>query len=100
MAECNSVVPLTNLDTAVLQFRQVLETPPITDSARCIVMGYLVAALSLRFMYTNQINDLDESIYLRCDLYELRDDMKVNNVSASFLLNNSLLRPRRLWLSL
>ncbi|KJA23923.1 hypothetical protein HYPSUDRAFT_66012 [Hypholoma sublateritium FD-334 SS-4] len=79
MAECNSVVPLAILDTAIFQFRQVFETPPTTDSARCIVMGYLVAALSLRFMYTNQINDLDESIYLRCDLYELRDDMEVNN---------------------
>ena len=89
MAKCNSVGPLTSLDTAVLQFRQVLETPSLKDSERCIVMGHLAAALSLRFMYTNQTHDLDESIYIRCDLYELRDDMKTNDVSTFFLMNTS-----------
>ena len=89
MAKCNSVGPLTSLDTAVFQFRQALETPLLTDSERCIVMGHLSAALSLRFMYTNQIYDLDESIYIRCDLYELRDDMKTNDVSTSSLMNHA-----------
>ena len=68
MAECMAGLSLSNLDDAVLLFRQVMDNRPTTHPLHTDAMRDLASALGVRFMYTNQIHDLTESLTLRSEI--------------------------------
>jgi hypothetical protein len=65
MAKCKAGLSLSNLDNAVVLFRQVMDSRPMTHPLHADAMRDLASALGVRFMYTNQIHDLTESLALR-----------------------------------
>jgi hypothetical protein len=61
---------LGNLDTVVFLFRQVMDMWPMTHTLHTDAMRDLSFALGIRFMYTHQINDLQEAFSLRRSIFE------------------------------
>jgi len=84
MAECKAGLSLSNLNTAVVLFRQVLDSRPATHPLHTDTMRDLASALGVRFMYTNQIHDLKESWTLRSETVKgwNPDQNSSHNVSA------------------
>ena len=70
MAECKAGLSLSNLDNAVFLFRQVIDSRPTTHPLHTDAMRDLASALGVRFMYTNQIHDLTESLTLRSEIVD------------------------------
>ena len=68
MAECKAGLALTNLDDVIFLFRQVIDSHPMTHPLHTCAMRDLASALGVRFMYTNQIHDLTESLTLRSEI--------------------------------
>jgi hypothetical protein len=68
MAKCKAGLSLSNLDNAVVLFRQVMDSRPTTHPLHADAMRDLASALGVRFMYTNQIRDLTESLTLRNEI--------------------------------
>ena len=68
MAECKAGLSLSNLNNAVVLFRQVKDNRPTTHPLHTDAMRDLASALGVRFMYTNQIHDLTESLALRSEI--------------------------------
>ena len=64
MAECKAGLLLSNLNNAVFLFCQVIDSHLTTHLLHADAMRYLASALGVRFMYTNQIHDLTESLTL------------------------------------
>ncbi|KAF8970455.1 CHAT domain-containing protein [Flammula alnicola] len=70
IAECKAQLSLPNLNNVVFLFRQLLDDHPTTRPFHTDAMRGLASALGVRFMYTNQINDLEESLILRGQIME------------------------------
>lgn len=70
MEECKAGMSLGNLDTVVFLFRQVMDMWPMTHTLHTDAMRDLSFALGIRFMYTHQINDLQEAFSLRRSIFE------------------------------
>jgi len=68
MAECKAGLSLSNLNNAVFLFRQVIDNCPMTHPLHTDAMRDLASALGVRFMYTNQIHNLTESLTLRSEI--------------------------------
>ena len=68
MAECKAGLSLSNLNNVVFLFRQVKDSHPTTHPLHTDAMRNLASALGVRFMYTNQIHDLTESLTLRSEI--------------------------------
>jgi len=79
MAECKAELSLANLDTIVFLFHQVLDRRPLSHPLYSDAMRELASALGVRFMYTDQINDVQESLALYC---KALDHDQGSNVSA------------------
>ena len=62
MAECKGGLLLSNLNNGVFLFCQVIDSHPTTHLLHADAMRYRAFALGVRFMYTNQIDDLTESL--------------------------------------
>jgi hypothetical protein len=86
MAECKAGLSLSNLSDAVLLFRQVLDSRPATHPLHIDSMRDLASALGVRFMYTNQIHDLTESLTLRGEIVKgwNLDQNSSHNVSTFY----------------
>ena len=80
MAECKAELSLANLDTVVFLFYQVLDRCPIAHPLHSDAMRGLASALGTRFIYTNQIDDVQKSLVLHYKAF--RHDQGTNNVSA------------------
>jgi hypothetical protein len=80
MAEYKAELSLANLDTIVFLFHQVLDRCPISHPLHSDAMRDLASALGLRSMYTNQINDVQESLALHHKAFE--HDQGTSNVGV------------------
>lgn len=83
MEECKAELSLANLDTVIFLFHQVLDRCPISHPLHSNAMRDLASALGIRFMYTNQINDVQESLVLYHKALE--HDQGTSNVSVILL---------------
>ena len=83
MAKCKAELSLANLDTIVFLFCQILDRCPISHPLHSNAMRDLASALGTRFMYTNQINDVQELLALYYKAF--KHDQGTINVSG-FLL--------------
>jgi len=81
LADCKAELPLANLDTIVSLCREVLDRRPISHPLHSDAMRGLAYALGVRFMYTDQINDIQESFTLRHKALKLALE-GTSNVSA------------------
>ncbi|KAF8815740.1 hypothetical protein BYT27DRAFT_7333814 [Phlegmacium glaucopus] len=70
MTECKAALSLANINNVVFLFRQVLDRHPTTHPLHTDSMRDLASALGVRFMYTNHIHDLAESLTLRQQIME------------------------------
>ncbi|KIM86838.1 hypothetical protein PILCRDRAFT_317826 [Piloderma croceum F 1598] len=68
LEECNDSAPLSDLDTAIYLFREVLNMPPVPHSPRSHSLKGLAGALVTRFFLTKQHEDLDKSLSLRAEI--------------------------------
>ena len=64
IAECKAGLSLSNLNNVVFLLCQVIDSCPMAHMLHADAMKYLVSALGVRFMYSNQIHDLTESLTL------------------------------------
>jgi hypothetical protein len=80
IVEYKAELSLSDLDTAVSLFRQVLDRHPISHPLCSNAMRDLASALGTRFMYTNQINDVQESLGLYHKAF--KHNQGTSNVSA------------------
>jgi hypothetical protein len=83
LAECKAKLPLANLDTIVSLGREVLDRRPISHQFHSDAMRGLAHVLGVRFMYTNQINDGQESLTLlhKAFKHALKDASNVSTFS-------------------
>ncbi|KDR68185.1 hypothetical protein GALMADRAFT_161118 [Galerina marginata CBS 339.88] len=70
MNEYHDELPLANLDTAISLFQQALEVCPTDHPHHPDVVIDLASALGMRFVHTNRIDDLEDSLGLRRNLME------------------------------
>ena len=70
MAECKAELSLSELNNAVLLFREVKDSRPATHPLHLAAKRDLASVLVARFMYTNQEHDLMESLILRNEIVE------------------------------
>lgn len=89
MAEYKAELSLANLDTIVSLFHQVLDGCPISHPLHSNAMRGLASALGMRFMCTDQKNDVQESLALHRKAF--KHDQGTSNVSAFSLMMNGLL---------
>ncbi|KDR80467.1 hypothetical protein GALMADRAFT_1201610 [Galerina marginata CBS 339.88] len=82
MAECKAVLSFATLDEAVLLFRQVLDRRPMAHPLHSEAMRNLASALGVRFMYTDQINDAQESLNFRRKVF--KHNRGTNRASGTF----------------
>ena len=68
MVECMAGSLLSELNNVVSLFRQVKDSCPATHPLHTAAKRYLASVLGVRFMYTNQIHDLMESMTLRLEI--------------------------------
>ena len=82
LAECKTELPLANLDTIVSLFREILDRRPISHPLHSDALRGLASALGVRFMYTDQINDVQESLSLHRKAFKHDLEGTLSNVSA------------------
>ena len=70
MAECKAGLSLSVLNIAVFLFRHVKDSLPATHPLHPAAKRDLASVLGVRFMYTNQRDDLMESLTLHTEIVE------------------------------
>jgi len=80
MAGFKAELSLEMIDAAIVLFRQVLDKHPITHSHHYDSLGNLASTLGVRFMYTNCINDLRESVNLRARMMARKNVLFYDNL--------------------
>lgn len=74
MSECNDAASLADLETAIYLFGEALDRCPLQHPLRSESLRGLAGALVTRFSVTNQLEDLDQVILLRDEIFqELRN---------------------------
>lgn len=68
MAEHKAQLSLSNLNSAILLFRQVLDSRAPSHPLRKEALKDLGSALGVRYMYTNQRPDVMEFLQLRTEM--------------------------------
>ena len=79
---CKNAVSLPDLDTAIDLFRQALDRRPALHPLRSDSLKDLARALVTRFSLTNQLQDLNQAIFLLDELMQELDDSRVRVVSV------------------
>ena len=75
LIECKRSVPLDDLDTAILLFREALLQRPVSHPMRMYSINNLVMALVTRFDHLGRTEDLDEAIALACESGAVRPNV-------------------------
>ena len=81
MADCKAGLSLSELNNVVFLFRQVKDSHPATHPLHRAAKRDLASVLGVRFMYTNQEDDLLEALTLRNEAWILDQDTSLE-VSA------------------
>ena len=74
MAECKAGLSLSELNNVVFLVRQVKDSCPATHPLLPAAKRDLVSVLGVRFMYTNQEDNLLEALTLRNEAWFLDQD--------------------------
>ena len=82
---CKDTAVFSHLDIAIHLFRQVLEQRPAAHPLRADSLKDLARALSTRFSFTKQHEDLEQAILLRVEIVQ-----QVQGMSAEGPLQNNV----------
>lgn len=62
MEKFKAELSIPNLSTSIYLFQKVLDGVLLTHTLYCDAINHLAFALSVRYMYTGEINDLEEAL--------------------------------------